>query len=178
MSRFDPAVYARALEALRLAQDPPKDLATGDEAVIDIVVELCKRYEGFSSHVYLCPAGVPTIGYGATYYLDGRMVKLTDPPISHEAALRLLRVSIAKTYLPAVKRLCPAALGNTGLLAALTDFTFNLGQGNLSTSTLRRKVNAGQWSELAAEFRKWVLARGRRLNGLVMRREREITYLP
>ena len=51
---------------------------------------LIKKYEGFSSKPYLCPAGVPTIGYGTTHYSDGTPVTLKDKPITRETADALL----------------------------------------------------------------------------------------
>lgn len=119
---------------------------------------------------------MPTIGYGATHYLDGRRVLMTDPAISRDAADRLLLRMIEQTYMPAVLRLCPG-VDNAQRLAALVDFTFNLGAGNLKASTLRRVVNAGDWDRVPAELRKWVFAGGRRLQGLVTRREAEIALL-
>ncbi len=143
---------------------------------IEVAAALCRRFEGFYAHPYICPAGVPTIGYGATAYLDGRAVRLTDPPISREAADRLLLLSVQRQYLPAVQRLCPGVT-DPARLAALIDFTFNLGAGRLSASTLRRRVNAGQWDAVPAELRKWVRGGGRVLPGLVIRREAEAALI-
>lgn len=137
---------------------------------------LARRFEGLYLTPYLCPAGVPTIGYGATYYMDGRRVQLTDAPISRETAERLLLWMVTNKYLPAVLRLCPG-VDTPNRLAALIDFAFNLGAGNLSASTLRKRVNAGRWADVPAELRKWVKAGGRTLRGLVTRREAEIDIL-
>nr|WP_119157973.1 lysozyme [Caldimonas tepidiphila] len=139
---------------------------------VEVAAELCRRFEGFYSRPYLCPAGVPTLGYGATHYLDGRRVQLTDPPISRETAERLLLRQLERTYLPAVLRLCPEVHAPRRL-AALVDFCFNLGAGNLQASTLRRRVNADQWDQVPAELRKWVRGGGVVLRGLVLRREAE-----
>ena len=139
---------------------------------VEVAAALCRRFEGFYSRPYLCPAGVPTIGYGATRYLDGRVVRLSDPPISREAAERMLLVMVRRTYLPAVVALCPH-IDTPGRAAALIDFTFNLGAGALRASTLRRRVNAGQWGEVPRELRKWVRGGGKVLKGLVIRREAE-----
>ena len=49
--------------------------------MLQIAAELCKQFEGFRAKPYLCPAGIPTIGYGSTYYADGRKVTLQDEPI-------------------------------------------------------------------------------------------------
>jgi len=142
----------------------------------ELVKALCRRFEGLRLRPYLCPAGVPTIGMGATTYLDGRSVKMTDPPISFEAAERLLERQISSTYLPAAIRLCPTA-DTFGRLAALTDFAFNLGATRLRGSTLRRKVLAGDWDGACLELAKWTRGGGRVLPGLVARRQAEIALI-
>ncbi|MBZ4211543.1 MAG: lysozyme, partial [Rhodoferax sp.] len=79
---------------------------------------------------------------------------------------------VRTVYLPQVMRLCPS-IDSPNRLAALIDFTFNLGGNALKNSSLRRKVNAGMWAAVPTELRKWVMAAGRRLRGLVTRREAE-----
>ena len=143
---------------------------------ISVAASLARRFEGLYLTPYLCPAGVPTVGYGATRYLDGRRVQLTDPPLSREAAERLLLRQVETVYLPAVQRLCPG-VEHPGRLAALIDFAFNLGAGNLSASTLRKRVNAGRWADVPAELRKWNKGGGRVLRGLVLRRQAEIELI-
>jgi lysozyme len=59
-------------------------------------------------------------------------------------------------------------------IAAIVDFTFNLGAGRLQTSTLRRRINQMDWTGAALELRKWVHCGGRVLPGLVARRQAEI----
>jgi lysozyme len=142
------------------------------ELAIEVAALLARRFEGLYLSPYLCPAGVPTIGYGATYYEDGTAVTLADSPITRERAEALLQWQIRTRYLPAVLRLCPEA-DNAQRLAALVDFAFNLGTGALAASTLRRRVNAGEWSDVPAQLRRWVYAGGRVLRGLVLRREAE-----
>lgn len=151
---------------------PPLEDAMPLTTAESVALALCRRFEGFRPRPYLCPAGVPTIGYGSTRYLDGRVVQLTDPPISQETASRLLLETVRRTYLPAVLALCPG-IDDPYRLAALIDFTYNLGAGNLRASTLRRKVNARDWAAVPAELRKWVKGGGRVLPGLVARREAE-----
>jgi lysozyme len=141
-------------------------------------IALCKGFEGFRSKPYLCPAGIPTIGFGATTYLDGRPVTLADPPISRQAADELLEASIRRIYLPGVLRLCPTLAMDPGALNAAVDFAFNLGVGRLQTSTLRKKLNAKDWAGAAEQLRKWVRCGGQVLPGLVRRREAEVTLLP
>lgn len=178
MSRFTSDVLERAMAYVRgdsrpvVVPDAPIAPADFNELAKETAMALCRRFEGFYSHPYLCPAGVPTIGYGATYYADGRRVKLTDPPISREAAERLLYLQVSKTYLPAVLRLCPG-IDTPERLAAIIDFTFNLGEGNLQASTLRKRINAGAWDDVPAQLQRWVYANGQRLRGLVSRRKAE-----
>lgn len=147
------------------------------EQAVAVAAALARRFEGLYLTPYLCPAGVPTIGYGATRYLDGRAVRLTDPPISRDAAERLLLRLVERDYLPAVLRLCPGVV-DTNRLAALIDFAFNLGAGQLSASTLRKRVNTGRWDLVPTELRKWVRGGGRVLRGLFLRREAEVRLLP
>ena len=143
------------------------------ELAVKVAAALARMFEGLYLSPYLCPAGVATLGYGATYYEDGTRVQLSDPPITRERAEALLLWMIQTKYLPAVLKLCPG-VQDPRLLAALIDFAFNLGVGNLKASNLRRCVNAEEWDALPAEFRKWVRAGGKKLNGLVRRREAEI----
>lgn len=145
---------------------------------VAIAAALARRFEGVYLSPYLCPAGVATIGVGATFYEDGTRVQLDDPPITRARAEALLLHMVRTVYLPAVLRLCPALVTATPeRLAAIIDFAFNLGAGKLKASTLRRRVNAGQWDQVPAELRKWVNGGGRRLTGLVRRREVEVALV-
>lgn len=143
---------------------------------LSTVMRLCLLFEGLYLRAYLCPAGVPTIGVGSTRYLDGRRVRLTDPPITREHAMVLLRHRLLTEFMPGVRQLC-GAVDSPGRLAALTDFAYNLGLGALRASTLRRRVAAGRWDLVPAELRKWVLAGGRPMRGLVRRRDAEAALI-
>lgn len=143
------------------------------EEVLRLSAALARRFEGCYLKPYLCPAGVPTIGYGATRYEDGRRVTLTDPPITRERAESLLRANLKQQFIFATVKLCPGA-DSEARLAALVDFAFNLGTGRLKSSTLRKRVNAGEWDLVPDEFRKWTRGGGRVLRGLVLRREAEV----
>lgn len=174
MSRFSDDLLERARRYVRGEPEPtpePEPASLADLAM-PVALALIRRFEGFYSHPYLCSAGVPTIGYGATRYLDGRAVQLTDPPISREAAERLLLLQVRRIYLPAVLRLCPG-VRDADRLAALIDFCFNLGPGALAASTLRKRVNDERWDEVPRELMRWVYAAGKKLRGLVLRREAE-----
>ena len=143
---------------------------------VEVAASLASRFEGLYLRPYLCPAGVPTIGYGATYYEDGSRVTMSDPAITVERADELLMWHIEKVYLPAVVKLCPVA-DTPGKLGALIDFAFNVGVGNLRSSTLRKKVNAGEWHDVPFQLRRWNKAGGRVMRGLTARREAEIAAL-
>lgn len=143
---------------------------------VAVAAALARRFEGLYLTPYLCPAGVPTIGYGATFYEDGTKVLLTDAPITKERADGLLLWMVRSVYLPTVMQLCPY-VNDHNRLAALIDFTFNLGSGRLKSSTLRKKVNAQDWEAVPGELRKWTKGGGKILRGLVLRREAEINLL-
>ena len=158
---------------------------------LSLAEELCKRFEGLHRvgpdgfvYPYICPAGVPTIGYGSTYYPDGRRVRMSDAPISQVEAQYMLMHELTKVCVPGVSRLCPgliplAILNNDwGTFCAIVDFTFNLGVGRLQTSTLRKRLNAGDWAGAKKELAKWVRGGGRVLPGLVARRKAEAALIP
>ena len=91
------------------------------------------------AHPYVCPAGYWTIGYG--HLCDPK-----HPPITEAEAEGFLAADL-KTALNATLRYCPVlATELEGRLAAIVDFTFNLGAGRLQTSTLRRRVNQRDWA--------------------------------
>lgn len=146
---------------------------------LELAEALCKRFEGFRLCPYLCPAGVPTIGYGSTYYADGRKVTLQDPPISEPDARALLLEELLHNYAPGVLRQCPVLLtlamnaNDWGKLNAIVDFAYNLGVGRLQTSTLKRKINAQDWEGAKEQLMLWVRGGGRVLPGLVARRKAE-----
>jgi lysozyme len=146
-------------------------------SAIQTTRDLCKVFEGLYLKPYLCPASVPTIGYGATRYEDGTRVTLADPPISRERAIELLDWEIHHIQ-PRVLSLCPR-LHEWGPKAegAVLDFAFNCGTGALSSSTLRKRINADDVEGAKVELMKWVRGGGRVLPGLVRRRAAEAALL-
>jgi GH24 family phage-related lysozyme (muramidase) len=131
--------------------------------------------EGFQGQLYEDPAGYCTIGYGHLIRqgpCDGSEPEHLRTGISRDEALELLRqdVSLAER---AVMELAEVDLDD-GQYAALCDFTFNVGRGALARSTLLRRINEGLHPEVPGQFRRYVLANGRKLPGLVVRREEEI----
>lgn len=148
-------------------------------AVPNPAIELAKRFEGFHrvpkndpvrAHPYICPAGFWTIGYG-------HLCDKQHPPITEDEAEAYLARDLS-TALAATLRYCPVLATETeGRLAAIVDFTFNLGGGRLQTSTLRRRVNQRDWAAAAKELRRWVYGGGKVLPGLVARREAEVPLI-
>jgi len=135
-------------------------------------IELIKKFEGFMSKPYKCPAGIPTIGYGATFYPDGKKVTMSDKAITEAEATALLASMLTK-FEQYVDSYCVDTI-TQNQFDALVSFCYNLGPANLKSSTLLKKVNANPNDEtIRAEFMKWTKAGGRVLKGLVTRRTAE-----
>jgi len=144
---------------------------------LELAAELCKRFEGFRSKPYLCPANVATIGYGSTYYADKSKVTLEDPPMTQEEANKLLMIELEHTYLPGVLRNCPILATDVKKCNAIVDFVYNLGIGRLQTSTLKRKINAQEWEQAQEQLMLWTKGGGKVLPGLLKRRQAECSLL-
>lgn len=142
---------------------------------IEVASALCKRFEGLRLKPYLCPAGIPTIGYGATFYTNGKKVTLEDPAITEPMADALLRYQLNSVFIPGVKGQCPNL--NPSQLGAITSFAFNLGLTRLKGSTLRKRLNEGNIPAATVELKKWNRGGGKILPGLVLRRDAEATFL-
>lgn len=120
---------------------------------------------------YPCPAKVPTIGIGTTVYPNGHKVKLTDPPITRETAREYLAFDLRNSA-ASVERDTTVKLHELQF-ASLIMFSYNVGTAAYHRSTLRYFVNRKEWDKAAREFMKWVNGGGRRLQGLVNRRDYE-----
>ena len=123
-------------------------------------------YEGFREEAYIPVEGdVPTIGFGST---DG--VQLGDKITVPEALERLRRdVGDAES---AIGRCVKVPLSQ-GEFDAFASLAFNIGSNAFCTSTLVKRLNAGDYDGACAEIRRWVYAGGQKLEGLVNRREAE-----
>ena len=127
---------------------------------------LIRRFEGCRLRVYLCPAGVPTGGWGST----GPDVKLGQTWSQGYADARMARD--ASVFLGGSQALVPTAR-TPGRAAAVADFAYNLGLTRLKGSTLRRRALAGDWEGVKLELAKWTRGGGKVLPGLVKRRKAE-----
>ena len=138
-------------------------------------VQLTANMEGFRPELYDDPAGYCTIGFG--HLVRKAPCDGSEPPrfqrgLSREQALELLRSDLGLAE-QAVSALAQSELSD-GQFASLCDFAYNVGRGALARSTLLEHVNQQAWERVPTQFRRYVFANGRKLNGLVVRREREI----
>lgn len=140
-----------------------------DGGVSAQTLSLIKKWEGFRANAYQDPVGVWTIGYGTTR-INGKPVT-RGMTITQEEAENILRQQVA-TFQKTVVDLVTVPL-NANQLSALVSFTYNLGIQAFSTSTMRKKLNAGDYQGAAQEFDRWVYAGGKVLAGLVSRRAEE-----
>jgi len=128
--------------------------------------DLIKKWEGLRLEAYLCTAGVPTIGYGHT-----KGVKLGDVCTEDQANQWLLEDMLEASE--AIDRLVKVPLNNNQY-GALTSFVFNLGWGNLQTSTLLKMLNEGKYLEASNQFLRWNKVKGVTSTGLSNRRAEEM----
>ena len=134
-------------------------------------LELIKEFEGFSANAYLCPAKKVTIGYGNTFYSDGRKVKLGEQ-ISKTDALELLEKVVNKDFADKIFSAIKVPV-TQNQFDAMVSLAYNIGVGNFLKSTLLKKVNAGDFIGASEEFLKWNKSGGKELLGLTRRRKRE-----
>lgn len=131
----------------------------------DLLIKKITEFEGFSNTAYRCPAGKWTCGIGHT---SG--VTATTTCTCKEAE-QWLKEDLApvEAYVNTIEQ-----VRTQGQYDALVDFAYNLGLGNLKSSTLLRKIKEGASTEdIQEQFRRWVYAGGKVLKGLVRRREWE-----
>jgi len=137
--------------------------------------KLITQFEGLSLKPYLDSIKVPTIGYGNTFYPDGRKVKLTDPKITQPYAFEIFKV-IADKFASQVSNSVKSPV-NQKQFNALVSFAYNVGMGNLNSSTLLKRVNANpNDDDIRIQFQKWNKAGGKVILGLTNRRAAEAKY--
>lgn len=141
------------------------------DEILEQAARLAESFEGLSLKPYHDPVGFPTIGFGHLLSRTAWEALGKYPEITNEEAHNLLKADLVKAANAAV-RLCPGAT-TVNQLAALTDFAFNCGAGNLQMSALRSKINRADVEGAAAEFSRWIYARGVKLPGLMRRRKAE-----
>lgn len=128
---------------------------------------LIKRFEGCRLVAYLCPAGIWTIGWGSTGPGIHDGVVWTQDQADERLALD------AESYALRAVKLSPILALHGEALQAIADFLYNLGPTRYKASTLKRRIDAGDFLGACEELAKWVFGGGRRLPGLILRREAE-----
>lgn len=133
---------------------------------------LITKFEGLKLKPYLCSAKIPTIGYGNTYYSDGKRVTLLDKDITKQQAFDMFK-EVANRFAKRVDALVTSNI-NQNQFNALVSFAYNVGTGNFSSSTLLKKVNRNPDDlTIKDEFLRWNKAGGKVINGLTNRRNEE-----
>ncbi|MBO8415062.1 MAG: lysozyme [Proteobacteria bacterium] len=133
-------------------------------------LELIKHFEGFKATAYFCPAHKPTIGYGHTGN-DVTEADVNVKTITQAEAEALLRADL-KIAENGVKSHCNVPLTQCQF-DALVSFTYNLGAGNLKSSTLLKMLNASDFTGAEAQFPRWCKSGGKTVDGLLRRRHAE-----
>ena len=134
--------------------------------------DLIKEFEGFSNIPYKCSANIPTIGYGNTFYPDGKRVSMLDKQITKEYADEIFK-NVADNFAFKVSKLIKSKV-TQNQFNALVSFAYNVGIGNLEKSTLLKLVNINpNDAMIAKQFLRWNKAKGKELKGLTNRRIKE-----
>ncbi|MCU1247102.1 MAG: phage-related lysozyme (muraminidase) [Edaphobacter sp.] len=138
-------------------------------------LNLIKTDEGFKPHLYDCPANDATIGYGHLVHHGPVCGAASEAPfaggITEEQGSALLIEDVAYAE-HSVAHLVMVPLSQ-GQYDALVSFTYNEGAGRLQTSTLLEVLNAGNYGAVPSELLKWEFGGGKKLAGMVARREAE-----
>lgn len=135
-------------------------------------LSLIKSFEGLMLNPYLCSAGKPTIGWGSTYYPDGKKVTLQDKEITEEKAFEILEYIANKDFGSNINKVVKVGLSQNQF-DALVSFSYNIGNGNFNSSTLLRWLNQGFYNEASIQLLRWDKSKGIALSGLTKRRKAE-----
>jgi lysozyme len=149
-------------------------------------------FEGYRNKPYRCSAAIWTVGWGHAMYAD----QLNLPNVRKEGYTGLIRsdyqlkgednrvwskdelVNLFKvdidTFERGVIRLSPTLASHQSKFDAVVSFAYNAGLGNYQRSTIRMKVNRGDWEGAAEAFMSWTKAGGKEVAGLVKRRKAEV----
>lgn len=151
--------------------------------VTDRGIALIKEFEECVLHPYRCPAGVPTIGWGNTFYPNGKKVTMRDPAITQQRADEIFDF-VVSLFERDVNSLVKVEL-KPNQFDALVSFAYNVGSDidqddipeGLGDSTLLKYVNKNPNDpSIVGEFLKWNKSNGKVVPGLVRRRTKEAHY--
>jgi GH24 family phage-related lysozyme (muramidase) len=123
-------------------------------------LDLIKKYEGFSANPYICPAGVATIGYGNTFYPNGKKVTMSDAPVSQTEAEKMLKDVVDKDFVSVLEKSIPYWNEmSDGQKSALISFAYNLGAnfyGDMDNfGSITRDLRDKNWANVPATLLKY-----------------------
>jgi len=136
-------------------------------SALELLIKLIKESEGCKLKAYKDCVGVITIGYGQTKGIKEGMVWTQN-----QADEDLIKTAL-EVLNQAIKASPILATVNMEKQAAIADFVYNLGIGSYTSSTLKKKVDVGDWISAAVEIKRWDKAGGKVLKGLTIRRNKE-----
>lgn len=138
------------------------------DTVLNVLVPLVKRSEGLRLRAYRDSGGVWTIGWGHTKSVRAGMV------IDAAEAEQLMLIDAFEAITNSLLIVPTLATMPAACIAAVSDFTFNLGPTQLKNSTLRRRLLQRELDDVPYQLRRWVYDNGVKLPGLIIRREAEV----
>lgn len=158
-----------------VGKEPTAPVPSGELMMSNKGMELLKEFEGFRSAPYQDIVGVWTIGYGNTYYPDGRRVSGGDRPLSEKEAHDLKLAVINKDFAPYVRNSLKASTVpvTQNMFDACVSLAYNIGTGAFARSSVVRQLTQGNKKGAADAFLLWNKAGGKVVRGLQRRREKE-----
>ena len=140
-------------------------------------LKLIQEFESFVNAPYLDSARVWTIGYGSTYYPNGKPVTGRDKPITREYAETIQRHVIATDFEPVINELLEKEIASgfitQNMYDAILSLTYNIGVNGFKRSSVLKLLKQGDKHNAGNAFLLWNMSGGKVLRGLVRRRERE-----
>ncbi|KAF2821209.1 family 24 glycoside hydrolase [Ophiobolus disseminans] len=140
-------------------------------------IALIKEFEGFVASPAPDPIGLPTVGYGHLCKTSGCAEVPYSFPLTTGTASQLLAADVKSPQQTITLKTTSAVVLNANQYGALVSWAFNVGPGNVESSTLLRRLNAGEapGTVIAEELPKWNKAGGQTLPGLTRRRAAEVS---
>lgn len=159
----DGVVGSKTFEALATNKKQSNNLS-------DNGMKLLEQFEGLRLEAYLDSASIATIGFGSIKYPNGNKVKLGDKITKTQA--KEYKLHDLKEFESTVNTSVTVPLSQNQY-DALVSLSYNIGSGAFKSSTLLKKLNSGDYKGAAEQFLAWNKAGGKKVQGLVNRREAE-----
>ena len=160
-------------ETVKPASNLVQTFKPSELTVSDALIEELKKSEGFRSKPYDDGTGVWTIGYGSTYLADGSKVTRDTPEMTKAQATELLKLKVAKSFEPAVRKFVKTEITQS-MYDALVDLTYNCGPGGCNAFSIESGLNLGKFQQAADFFNNFRVLPGSTVEkGLRSRRQHE-----